>query len=93
MKDELAGVYANRAQCYMAMGKWPEGLVDAKMSTACKRGGNAKAWWRGGKCLTEMGRYEEARDWIGQGLEVEGKEEDLVKLLEEVRQKLAIKGL
>lgn len=92
VKDELAGLYANRAQCHMAMSSWPEGLIDAKLSTACKSGGNAKAWWRGGKCYMEMGRYEEAKEWVVKGLEVEGKEEDLVKLLRDIEAKPAMKA-
>lgn len=92
VKDELAGLYANRAQCHMAMGAWPEGLIDAKLSTTCKSGGNAKAWWRGGKCYMEMGRYEEARDWVVKGLEVEGNEEDLVKLLKDIEDKPSMKA-
>ena len=49
-----------------------------------RRTGNAKAWWRRGRCLVEMGRLEEARTWVKNGLEVEGEEADLVSLLKEI---------
>lgn len=84
VKDEVSGLYANRAQSYMALQNWPEGAVDAESSVEAKRVGNAKAWWRRGKCLVEMGRTEEAREWVGRGLEVEGNEADLVSLLKEL---------
>lgn len=73
VREELSGLYANRSQAYMAQSAWAEGWVDAKMSVECMPGGNAKAWWRGGRCLVEMGRWEEARKWVKQALAIEGK--------------------
>ncbi|KAL6863482.1 hypothetical protein ACO1O0_003737 [Amphichorda felina] len=87
-REELSGLYANRAQAYMAMQQWPEGAVDAETSVEVKKVGNSKAWWRRGKCLMEMGRFEEARDWVKKGLEVEGEEAELMSLLKEVSAKL-----
>jgi translocation protein SEC72 len=84
VRDEVAGLYANRAQAYMALQMWPEGMVDAEASVEAKKVGNAKAWWRRGRCLLEMGRGEEAREWVRQGLEIEGSEADLVGLLKEI---------
>jgi translocation protein SEC72 len=93
VRDEVAGLYANRAQAHMAMQNWVEGYVDAEASTECKKVGNAKAWWRGGRCLFEMGRLEEAEVWVRGGLEIEGKEADLVGLLKEIEKKtLAVKA-
>ncbi len=92
MRDEVAGLYANRAQCYMAMRQWVEGWKDAECSVECKKGGNAKAWWRGGRCLVEMGRLEEAREWVKRGLEVGGTERDLEELLSEVEEVIARKA-
>jgi translocation protein SEC72 len=89
VRDEVAGLYANRAQAHMALQNWVEGAVDADCSVEAKKMGNAKAWWRKGRCLLEMGRLEEAKDWIGRGLEVEGNESDLVGLLKEVNEKLS----
>lgn len=88
VRDEVAGLYANRAQAHMAMQSWAEGSIDAEASVEAKKAGNAKAWWRKGKCLVEMGRLEEAVEWIGKGLEMEGNETDLVGLLQEVEEKI-----
>ncbi len=87
VRDEVAGLYANRAQAHMALQNWVEGAVDAESSVEAKRAGNAKAWWRRGKCLMEMGRLEEAQEWIRRGLEMEGNESDLVALLKEIEGK------
>jgi translocation protein SEC72 len=89
VRDEVAGLYANRAQAHMAVQNWPEGLVDAEASVEAKKVGNAKAWWRKGRCLVEMGRLEEAKEWVGRGLEMEGNEADLVGLLKEIDEKMA----
>lgn len=88
VRDEVAGLYANRAQTHMAIRQWAEGWKDAECSVEAKKVGNAKAWWRGGRCLAEMGRWEEARDWVCRGLEVEGREAELVGLLKEVEGKI-----
>ncbi|PGH20377.1 hypothetical protein AJ80_03645 [Polytolypa hystricis UAMH7299] len=87
VREELSGLYANRSQAYMSQQLWAEAWVDAKTSLECAMGGNAKAWWRGGKSLVEMGRYEEAGKWIRTGVEVEGKTsesgKELAALLED----------
>ncbi|PQE13102.1 translocation sec72 protein [Rutstroemia sp. NJR-2017a WRK4] len=92
VRDEVAGLYANRAQAHMAMSNWVEGAVDAESSVEAKRAGNAKAWWRRGKCLMEMGRLDEAKEWIGRGLEMENHETDLVALLREIEAKATKKA-
>ncbi|KAI0470797.1 TPR-like protein [Xylariaceae sp. FL0804] len=84
VREEAASLYANRAQARMALGDWPAGASDAEASVEAKRVGNAKAWWRRGRCLVEMGRLAEARDWVGRGLEMEGEEGELVALLREI---------
>ncbi|EJT76605.1 tetratricopeptide repeat domain-containing protein [Gaeumannomyces tritici R3-111a-1] len=89
VREEAAGLLANRAQCHMALRCWAEGAVDAEASVEAKRAGNPKAWWRRGRCLMEMGRLEEAREWVGKGLEMEGEENELVALLKEIDAKLA----
>lgn len=88
VRDEVSGLLANRAQAHMALQNWAEGGVDAHASVEAKRVGNAKAWWRRGRCLAEMGRLDEARDWVKKGLEVEGEEPDLVGLLKDIEEKL-----
>ena len=92
VKDEMSGLYANRAQAHMALSNWVEGSVDAECSIEAKKVGNAKAWWRKGRCLMEMGRLEEAKDWVGRGLEMEGNEADLVGLLKEIEEQLVRKN-
>lgn len=87
VRDEVAGLYANRAQAHMALQNWVEGAMDAESSVEAKRVGNAKAWWRRGRCLMEMGRLEEAKEWVGRGLEMENNEGDLVGLLREIEAK------
>lgn len=84
VREEVSGLLANRAQVHMATRNWPEGAVDAEASVEARRVGNAKAWWRRGRCLVEMGRLHEAREWVKSGLEVEGEEPDLVSLLKEI---------
>lgn len=89
VRDEVAILYANRAQAYMAVSMWPEGAADGASSVELKRGSNGKAWWRRGKCLAEMGRWEEAKAWVKEGLEVEGNEGDLAALNREIEVHLA----
>ncbi|EMC97701.1 hypothetical protein BAUCODRAFT_67998 [Baudoinia panamericana UAMH 10762] len=71
VREELSALYNNRAQVHMAQQAWPEGACDAEISVELKRVGNLKGWWRRGMCLKEMGRWEEAREWVGTGLEFE----------------------
>lgn len=69
----------------MSSGLWPEGAADAMTSVELKRVGNAKAWWRRGKCLLEMGRWREAKEWVREGLETEGNEPtELLGLMKEI---------
>lgn len=72
----------------MAGNCWAEGAVDAQCSVELKKAQNAKAWWRRGRCLLEMGRVEEARTWVSEALEFEGQEADLVALMEEIENKV-----
>ncbi|KAI0814696.1 tetratricopeptide repeat domain-containing protein [Xylaria sp. FL0064] len=89
VREEVASLYANRAQAHMSLLAWPEAAADAEASVEAKRVGNAKAWWRRGKCLMEMGRLHEARDWVRRGLELENNEVELASLLKDVEARLA----
>lgn len=93
VREELGALYANRAQAYMAQQMWPEGWVDAQSSVECMEQDNGKGWWRGGKCLAEMGRWEEASDWVGKALEIEAKNsevgKELASLMEDIEKRLA----
>lgn len=88
IRDESAMLFANRAQAHMELRNWVEGGIDAECSVESKKVGNPKAWYRRGRCLYEMGRYEEAREWVGKGLEMEGEDGELNKLLKEIEGKL-----
>ncbi|KAH7032638.1 uncharacterized protein B0I36DRAFT_319772 [Microdochium trichocladiopsis] len=92
VREEISALYANRAQAQMAMQNWPEGAADAEASVEAKRVGNSKAWWRRGKCLMEMGRLEEAGEWVAKGLEMEGEEAELQALGQEIKTKLDAAG-
>ncbi|KAK4446861.1 hypothetical protein QBC34DRAFT_410989 [Podospora aff. communis PSN243] len=89
VREEVHQLYSNRAQAHMHLQNWPEAAADAEASVEAKRQGNAKAWFRRGRSLVEMGRLEEAKEWVGKGLEVEGEEKDLVVLLEEIERKIS----
>jgi translocation protein SEC72 len=71
VREELSALYGNRAQANMGQQLWAEASVDAEISVEMKRVGNVKGWWRRGQCLREMGRLDEAREWVRQGLEFE----------------------
>lgn len=71
VRDELSTLYGNRAQTLMAQQAWAEAAVDAETAVEMKKVGNVKAWWRRGQCLREMGRVEEAVEWVKVGLEFE----------------------
>jgi translocation protein SEC72 len=89
VREEVHQLYSNRAQAHMQLAQWPEAAVDAEASVEAKRQGNAKAWFRRGRCLVEMGRLDEAREWVARGLEFEGEEKELSELLREVESRLA----
>ncbi|KAJ4389630.1 hypothetical protein N0V93_007102 [Gnomoniopsis smithogilvyi] len=88
LRDEAAMLYANRAQAHMELRDWVSGAADAECSVEAKKVGNPKAWYRRGRCLFEMGRVEEAWEWVGKGLEMEGEDAELGRLLKEVDAKL-----
>jgi translocation protein SEC72 len=71
VREELSTLYGNRAQTLMAQQSWAEAAVDAETAVEMKKVGNLKAWWRRGQCLKEMGRLEEAAEWVKQGLDFE----------------------
>lgn len=84
VREEVAALYSNRAQTYMAMREWSDGLLDAEASVEMRKVGNAKAWWRKGKCLMEMGRLDEASKWLASALDFETGDKDIMDLKREV---------
>lgn len=93
VREEVSSLYANRAQAHMALTQWAEGAVDAEASVEARKVGNAKAWWRRGRCLLEMGRLVEGREWVKRALELEGEEAELVALLKEIDGKIETKAV
>lgn len=89
VREEAHQLYSNRAQAHMQLQNWPEAAADAEASVEAKRQGNAKAWFRRGRCLVEMGRLPEAREWVARGLEFEGEEKELIELLKDIDARLA----
>ncbi|KAG7122248.1 Fe-S cluster assembly protein dre2 like [Verticillium longisporum] len=88
-KKSDAGPAVGAATAHMALTQWAEGSVDAEASVEARKVGNAKAWWRRGRCLQEMGRLEEAREWVRRGLGMEGEEAELVALLRDIETRIA----
>ncbi|POS87201.1 hypothetical protein EPUL_001603 [Erysiphe pulchra] len=85
--DDIANLYANRSQVHMTLQNWPEGAIDAEASVEAKQSGNPKAWWRRGRCLVEMGRIDDAIEWIEKALAIEGNDADLATLLRETKKR------
>lgn len=107
VREELATCYLERATAHVLNREWVEGWKDAESSTECKRGvqqgpqgqkipGNPRGFVLGGKCLVELGRWDEAVGFLEKGIEVEGNEgpvgAEMVKLLQEAREGLEKKS-
>ncbi|CAZ82888.1 unnamed protein product [Tuber melanosporum] len=92
LREELQQLYANRAQAHISINNWPEALADVNASIDFKRVGNPKAHWRKGRCLKEMGRYEEAKEALEFGLEF-GNDPELANMLKEVNEALSKRKL
>ena len=82
VREELSALYGNRAQAHMGKAEWPAAAADAECSVELKKVGNAKGWWRRGRRLLEMGRLEEAREWVREGREFESAGPDKAGLAE-----------
>lgn len=94
VREELAALYANRAQARIGLSEWAEAGEDARMSVEMKRAMNVKAWFRRGICLREMGRLDEAREWVALGVEFESAVPNGAKAADELKELLReIEGL
>lgn len=83
VREEASAVLGQRAQAYLQAGMWAEAAADARCVVELNRrvgqgqgqgdkgngGIEKKAYVQRGRCLVEMGRWEEAREWVGEGLE------------------------
>jgi len=92
VREEIAALFANRAQAHMSMREWADGAVDALASVEMRAVNNTKGWWRRSKCLMEMGRFDEARDTAAKGLEF-GADADLLALRKEIESAMDKKAL
>lgn len=101
-REELAACYLARAAMYAEQREWVDAYHDAMSSAECKKGptvtpqgqkiaGNPKAFLIGGKALLEMGRTDEAVQWLEKAIEVEGTQQDdskhLIQMLQEAKEK------
>ena len=84
VREELSMLYGDRARAHMAQRMWAEGAVDGECSVELKKVGNVAGWLRRGICLLEMGRFEEAGEWVREGVEFETNGPDKA-LVEELR--------
>ena len=100
VREELALCYLERSNVHFIDRNWPEGFKDAETSTECKRGkqqgpqgqqipGNPRAFTIAGKCLMEMGRWDDAVEWLEKALDVEGDDgpdgTEMTKMLAEAK--------
>lgn len=92
VREEVAGLYSNRAQAWMSQSEWSEGAVDAELSVEMKKVQNAKAWWRKGKCLIEMEMIEEAKEWVAEALTFEAGDPDLTTMMKDIEVILERRG-
>ena len=78
IREELSALYRERAASHVELRNWVDGWKDSEASIECKRPqglnlpGKGNAWARGGKCLMELGRFGEAVEWLGRGVDCEG---------------------
>lgn len=108
VRAELADLFLGRANAEAAAQQWIEAWKDAESSTECKRGpgqgpngekipGNPKAFIVAGRCLSEMGKWIQAVEWLERAVDTEGKEgedgKELVKMLEQARKQLERGGM
>ncbi|KAK4934960.1 hypothetical protein LTR10_023897 [Elasticomyces elasticus] len=86
-REELALMYLSRAAANTGVQNFPEGLIDAECSLECKRGpgqgpngekipGNGRSYIVGGRCLMEMGRWDDAVEWLERAIDIEGKDNE-----------------
>ncbi|CAM1502674.1 Fc.00g074500.m01.CDS01 [Cosmosporella sp. VM-42] len=88
VREEIWQLLVARAQAHMSLSNWPEAALDAQASVENMWQNNAKAWLIRGRALSEMGRFEEAKEWMTRAVQIDGKEPELQTLLKEIEVKI-----
>jgi len=83
----LLSIYGNRSLGYIRIKRYEEGLSDAERALQLDR-----FWMRGyqrkAQCLIELGRIEEAKSVIEDGLKLEVEYSPLIQLLDEINTRI-----
>ncbi|KAI8096304.1 uncharacterized protein BX664DRAFT_323589 [Halteromyces radiatus] len=85
VREELSPILSNRSAAHLALKNNVDALVDAEMVTRLKREWS-KGWFRKGKALLAMTRFEDASEAFQTGLRFDHESEELQKALAEVDQ-------
>ena len=88
VREEIWQLLVARAQAHTSLLNWPEAALDAQASVENMWQNNAKAWLLRGRALVEMGRFEEAKEWMTRAVQVDGNEPELKTLLKEIEAKI-----
>ncbi|XP_067912525.1 zinc finger CCCH domain-containing protein 7A isoform X2 [Heterodontus francisci] len=83
-------LYANRAACYLNMGLYNQVLDDCDKALQLNHN-NYRALYRKGKSLKELGRHKEAYDVVAKCLLAVPQDDNVIKLTQELAQKLGLK--
>ncbi|KAI8991350.1 hypothetical protein BDF20DRAFT_904054 [Mycotypha africana] len=84
VREEVATILSNRSAAHAAMNNYVEALVDAQIVTRLKKDWS-KGWFRNGKALLGLHRYEEAIKAFQTGLTYESQSEDLLNAIKEAQ--------
>ncbi|KAI8886839.1 TPR-like protein [Backusella circina FSU 941] len=82
VREELAPILSNRSATQVYLDNHVSALVDAEAVTRLKRDWG-KGWFRKGKALHGLGRYQEAMEAYRTGLIYDSKSDDLLEALKE----------
>jgi translocation protein SEC72 len=82
VREELAPILSNRSAAHVALEQYVEALVDAEIVTRLKADWS-KGWFRKGKALFGLSRFEEATKAYRKGLRYGSNSEDLLQALKE----------
>ncbi|CAO3641896.1 unnamed protein product [Cunninghamella blakesleeana] len=83
VREELSPILSNQSAAYLVIDNYVDALVNAEMVTRLKREWS-KGWFRKGKALAALKRYEESADAFQTGLRFDHESEELKKALDEV---------